>query len=207
MLSVTCAGCLPRLEVLEAAGCTLLSCNIAWHSKASTPGDGGGSQGFASLGTAVHAALADLQSVRAPAAPAAPAFKVTKAHLYAWPACCLSPVGRSSHVNVQHWSPMGMLDTGFCCAVFIENRSSAKPAVGDKPQHVPSAIVMLHCPNLPPGSRHLHSLHCVIGYSVHNINVAAYGAGVAPCPPHVFLSHLLLTVCNARITSPHKQEQ
>ena len=82
-----------RLEILEAATCTLLSCNIAWHNQAALAEvtgarhDGnsssvGGLSTYSSLSSAVQHAMAALHAVQPPAVPAAPAFQVhTLSHL------------------------------------------------------------------------------------------------------------------------------
>ncbi len=78
-----------RLEVLEASGCTLLSCNVAWHEDIATtyPQHTSHSQpegsnrvdsnrGYVTVHDAVTHALAALGSVKAPAVPTAPALQV-----------------------------------------------------------------------------------------------------------------------------------
>lgn len=64
--------CLCRLEVLEAATCTLLSCNIAWHADA----DRKDPNKCSTIHYAVNDTLSALDAVQIPAAPAAPAFQV-----------------------------------------------------------------------------------------------------------------------------------
>ena len=73
-----------RLEMLEAATCTLLSCNIAWHNLAEVTGARHDSNSssleglstYSSLSSAVQDAMAALHAVQPPAVPAAPAFQV-----------------------------------------------------------------------------------------------------------------------------------
>lgn len=73
--------------MLEAATCSLLSCNVAWHNEAAQAevtgarhegnSSGLGSQcTYSSLGSAVRHAMAALDAVQPPAALAAPAFQV-----------------------------------------------------------------------------------------------------------------------------------
>ena len=85
--------------MLEAATCTLLSCNIAWHSEAAQAeatgtrheGNSSSSTGsprtYSSLGSAVQHAMAALDAVQPPAALAAPAFQVHAGEQYT-ELCC-----------------------------------------------------------------------------------------------------------------------
>lgn len=80
-----------RLEMLEVSGCTVLSCNVAWHAQAAHTNSQHGSwqahaaesedsndssKGFSSVQDAVAHAVAALDAVKAPAVPAAPALQV-----------------------------------------------------------------------------------------------------------------------------------
>ena len=76
-----------RLEFLEASGCCILACTVAWdtsHAAASSSGNSSGSGGaspavgFASLGAAVMDAVAALDAVQPPAPPSAGAFKLRR---------------------------------------------------------------------------------------------------------------------------------
>ncbi|DBA90082.1 TPA: hypothetical protein ACH3X1_003401 [Trebouxia sp. C0004] len=84
---------LPRLEMLEVSGCTVLSCNVAWHAQAAHTNSQHGSwqahiaksqdncdssRGFSSVQDAVAHAVAALDGVKAPAVPAAPALQVNR---------------------------------------------------------------------------------------------------------------------------------
>lgn len=86
---------IPRLEFLEASGCCILACTVAWDAAHAAPppaaaastssgGDGGSSSssaaavGFASAAAAAMDAAAALDAVQAPAAPAAGAFKLQR---------------------------------------------------------------------------------------------------------------------------------
>ncbi len=82
---------LHRIEFLEASGCCILSCTVAWdasHSSSleSSSSSGSGSSGpqaspavgFASLDAAVMDAAAALDAVQLPAPPAAGAFKLRR---------------------------------------------------------------------------------------------------------------------------------
>jgi len=80
-----------RLEMLEVSGCTVLSCNVAWHAQAAhtnpqhgswqthvaeSQDEADSSKGFISVQDAVAHAVAALDGVKAPAVPAAPALQV-----------------------------------------------------------------------------------------------------------------------------------
>lgn len=82
-------GC--RLEMLEASGCTLLSCSVAWHAQAAgtapqhhdqqqlhtdTQDMPDSSTRFSSVQAAVVHAMAALNGVRPPAVASAPALQV-----------------------------------------------------------------------------------------------------------------------------------
>lgn len=76
--------------MLEASGCTLLSCNVAWHAQAACNvpqhndqqqlhtenQDVPDSSTFSSVQAAVVHAMAALNGVRPPAEPSAPALQV-----------------------------------------------------------------------------------------------------------------------------------
>ncbi len=83
--------------MLEVAGCTVLSCNVAWHAQAAhtSPQHGSwqahaaesqdncdSSRGFSSVQDAVAHAVAALDGVKAPAVPAAPALQVHHLHAH-----------------------------------------------------------------------------------------------------------------------------
>ena len=77
--AVTCWGpnsCLLhcRLELLEAAGCSTLSCTLAWHRRNRS------SNGFCSLAAAVDDALEALRAVAPPQPRGTPAFQVQSLH-------------------------------------------------------------------------------------------------------------------------------
>lgn len=67
-----------RLEVVEAAGCTLLSCNVAWHAQAASQNSSttANSAAFSSIHEAIQDTLSALDALHSPATPAAPAFQV-----------------------------------------------------------------------------------------------------------------------------------
>ncbi len=67
-----------RLELLEASGCNIMACTVAWDANHPGAGSSSGSTGFASADAAVADALAALDSVRAAAPPAAGAFKLQR---------------------------------------------------------------------------------------------------------------------------------
>ncbi|GAB4817906.1 hypothetical protein N2152v2_004952 [Parachlorella kessleri] len=78
---------IPRVEYLEASGCNLLACTIAWDSaykgsssssSQSQPTDTAAAVGFATLEAAVIDAIAALQSLGAPAPPAAGIFQLQR---------------------------------------------------------------------------------------------------------------------------------
>ncbi len=86
-----------RLEMLEISGCTVLSCNVAWHAQAAhtypqhgsrqahvaeSQDDCDSSRGFSSVQDAVAHAVAALDGVKAPAVPAAPALQVHYLHTH-----------------------------------------------------------------------------------------------------------------------------
>jgi len=77
--------------MLEVSGCSVLSCNVAWHAQAAHTNSLHGSwqahaaesqdscdssRGFSSVQDAVAHAVATLDGVKAPAVPAAPALQV-----------------------------------------------------------------------------------------------------------------------------------
>ncbi len=63
--------CACRLELMEAAGCTLLACTLAWGPA------GGLGEGPSDVHAAADAVRAALHSAALPAATAAPAVKVS----------------------------------------------------------------------------------------------------------------------------------
>lgn len=83
--------------MLEVSGCTMLSCNIAWHAQAAhtdsqhtswqahvaeSQDNCDSSRGFSSVQDAVAHAVAALDGVKAPAVPAAPALQVHHLQTY-----------------------------------------------------------------------------------------------------------------------------
>ena len=78
---------LPRLELLEAAPCSLLACTLAWRPGAanpsSDPGDpwarGGAGSGPATLAEAAAAALAALAGAGGPAPASSPSMQARPA--------------------------------------------------------------------------------------------------------------------------------
>ena len=74
---------LPRLELLEAATCSLLACTLAWRPGAKNPSQnprkpsthGGEGSGPATLAEAAAAALAALAEARGPAPASAPSMQ------------------------------------------------------------------------------------------------------------------------------------
>jgi isochorismate synthase / 2-succinyl-5-enolpyruvyl-6-hydroxy-3-cyclohexene-1-carboxylate synthase / 2-succinyl-6-hydroxy-2,4-cyclohexadiene-1-carboxylate synthase / o-succinylbenzoate synthase len=70
---------LPRIELTECAGASILACNVAWDAEhASSDGRAVSSVGFASLDAAVMDAAAALNVVRPPALPSAPALRFSR---------------------------------------------------------------------------------------------------------------------------------
>ena len=84
--------------MLEVSGCTVLSCNVAWHAQAAHTNLQHGSwhahvaesqdycdssRGFSSVQEAVAHAVAALDGVKAPAVVAAPALQVDHLPTYA----------------------------------------------------------------------------------------------------------------------------
>ncbi len=85
---IDCLAVCFRLEMLEVSGCSVLSCNVAWHAQAAHTNsqygswqahdadDCDSSRGFSSVQDAVAHAVAALDGAKAPAVPAAPALQV-----------------------------------------------------------------------------------------------------------------------------------
>ena len=69
-----------RLELLEAAGCVLLACTVAWDGSAEIGGADGA--GFDSFRTASGDARAALEALVPPRGKAAPALQVRNEALY-----------------------------------------------------------------------------------------------------------------------------
>ena len=69
-----------RMEMLEAAGCSLLSCNVVWHAevvnKQHNWSDPTQHAGSSSIHDAIASTLEALDALQSPAAAAAPAFQV-----------------------------------------------------------------------------------------------------------------------------------
>ena len=63
---------------MEAAGCTLLSCNVAWHAQAASQNSSAtaDSSPFTNVQDAIQDTLSALDALQSPATPAAPAFQV-----------------------------------------------------------------------------------------------------------------------------------
>ncbi|KAG7671813.1 putative Protein PHYLLO, chloroplastic [Nannochloris sp. 'desiccata'] len=71
---------LPRIEVLELSGCSMIACTLAWDA-ASTPGNNknmNSASTYNTLKTAATAAITALQSVQPPSLPHAPALRLTQ---------------------------------------------------------------------------------------------------------------------------------
>ena len=126
-------GCF-RLEMLEVSGCTVLSCNIAWHAQAAhtdsqhgrrqahdaeSQDDCDSSRGVSSVQDAVAHALAALNGVKAPAVPAAPALQVhyqTLLDIYRESTMCMTSLPKFTSQTANSSPRMGV--TCLICTVW-----------------------------------------------------------------------------------------
>ena len=83
-----------RMEMLEAAGCSLLSCNVAWHAEVVSQQHNGVDSAQHAGSSSIHDAIANtleaLDALQSPAAAAAPAFQVATLP-GAVHSCCSAP--------------------------------------------------------------------------------------------------------------------
>lgn len=79
------------MEMLEAAGCSLLSCNVAWHAEVLNQQhngiDSAQHAGSSSIHDAIASTLEALDALQSPSAAAAAAFQVATS-LTAMHSCC-----------------------------------------------------------------------------------------------------------------------